>query len=657
MLFFQVALLAGYGYAHLLTLLPRKTQGFLHVALLLLSLLFLPVAPNVHLWTPAPTDYPILKILNFLLANIGVPYLLLAATAPLLQSWFVGSFPGRSHWRLYALSNGASLLALFSYPFVVEPNLSLARQASIWSWGFCTYAFFCTLVAFMPHLKPTYVNNISAPFACASSDTASSGTTLTWISITLWLLLSACGSSILLATTNQLCQEVAVIPFLWVTPLSIYLLTFIICFNSDRLYNRMLFGILYVVGTIVAFSLIFGLKNINILVQIPSYLAALFTFCMVCHGELTLLRPNSQSLTVYYLVIAVGGALGGLFSAVIAPCLFSDFVEYPLLLSVATIVIILVWFRAGVFTRRFWLLGVIGVFLFTLLILTWGKFQNTTPNTLVNMRNFYGVLRVISATDQWGKSRILVHGRVKHGWQYTTPEYLSETPTAYFGPDSGVGLALRLHPRRLSSDPQQQKLRVGVIGLGVGTLASYGRDGDYFRFYEINPDVIAIAKSFFSYIRLTKAKVDIIPGDARVMLDTELKQNNPQHFDVLVVDAFSSDAVPIHLLTRECFSIYRKHMNPDGLLVVNITNLFLDLEPVVRTQGREAGFSAVRFSNEPQNEIGLDRSAYMVLYRNSAFTSMQGVKPYITRPSDIRFSSVVWTDDYASLWSIIKPGL
>ena len=656
MLFFQVVLLAGYGYAHLVAMLDRRKQGYLHLGLLLVALLFLPIAPSPDLWKPSPDDEPVLKILLLLLANIGVPYLLLSSTAPLVQHWFARSFPGRSPYRLYALSNFASLLALLSYPFLVEPTLTLARQATVWGWGFAAFVLCCGWCAMQPIAGLEAQERAAGPVLAAATPerplSEGGKAALPLLDRAMWLLLSACGSAMLLATTNQLCQEVAVVPFLWVIPLALYLLTFALCYNSELACDRLLWGLLLVGAIIPACQVLYQGVLVNLGLQVVVYLATLFFCCMVCHGELARSRPDPRHLTAYYLIIATGGALGGSFVALGAPFVFNGFWEYPLALAGSCMVILLAWLRNGAFARTpRWLPAILAAGQVALMVFTGRYLVTFHSRSIYSTRNFYGVLRVIHDDDASGAKLSLMHGRVVHGSQYTNPDR-RRLATTYYGPDSAAGLALRLHPRRFSPDSRGRSLRVGIVGLGTGTLATYGKPGDTFRFYEINPEVVRLSDSHFSFRRESAARVEVVTGDARIMLEAELKRHDPQRFDALIVDAFSSDAIPIHLLTRECFAIYRQHLDPDGLLLIHITNRFLDLAPVVRAQGETAGYRTALINSPADERIGVGKADWMVLTRNGEFLDSAEVRTKMAANSGA--APLLWTDDFAGLWQILK---
>jgi len=650
MLCFQVLLLAGYGYAHLSTIISRRKQGYLHLLLLLAALLTFPIVPAAAFGKLIAPDIPLVRIVLLLLTTVGLPYLVLAATAPLVAHWFVRSFPGRSPYRLYALSNAGSLLALLSYPAFVEQALTRTAQLQLWQWGFVVFALCCGWCGLQPVFRDR--NEVSVATAAMVSD---AGERPAWRQLLLWLGLSACGSTLLLATTNQLCQDVAVVPYLWVIPLALYLLTFIICFQSDRLYNRAFWWVALVVTVIASYRVLTLFPRPFFWVQIAVMTGALLAGCMACHGELARSRPHPRHLTAYYLAMSTGGALGGIFVSILAPLVFKNYWEYPLALAGSGLLVLWAWRQGGVLTRApRWLAAGIVAGQILLVLYTGYYIFGGRSTTVFRERNFFGVLRVSAEEDQIGRKMIQSHGMTVHGWQYVD-EHQRSWPTAYYGADSGAGLALRFHPHRFASSPQQRSLRVGVIGLGVGTLAAHGRQGDYFRFYEINPAVIRLADSLFSYCRESAARVDIVQGDARIMMEAELKRKQAQGFDLLIVDAFSSDAIPIHLLTRECFAVYRQHLKEDGLLLVHVTNGLLDLFPVVRSVGRAAGYPVIMsFDSSGDEHLGVAEANWIVLAVNNGFVSRQEVFARLAHFGGPDIDVEAWTDDFASFWQAVK---
>jgi hypothetical protein len=638
MLFFQVMLLAGYAYAHWLgSGRNRKLQSRVHIALLSVSLLFLPIAPRADLWKPASSDDPSGRILLLLAATVGVPYLLLSSTTPLLQRWFHLTRDGESPWRLYALSNFGSLLALLSYPFVFEPFLRLRTQTLIWSGLYVVFVVLCEWTAW----RVAAVSPAAEPIETE----ADSGLPLR--DVLLWLALSACGSILLLATTNQISQEVAVSPFLWIAPLSIYLLTFILTFESDRWYRRGLFAAAAGVLAPVTCAVIGATVAVSLWTQLGVDLAALFVTCMVCHGELARSRPSPRHLTAFYLTVSAGGAMGGVFAALVAPRIFTEFSEYPMALAAACLLGFLGWLRSGALVQ--WTSRNFAVRLPLMALLFGGVTSIVAGVTSVqpgleNRRNFYGILRVSERTDQNGRLRQLTHGRIQHGFEYLD-DAKRDRPTSYYGPNSGVALALEALP---------QPRRVAIVGLGTGTLAAWGRPGDTIRFYEINPAVEAIARKWFFFLKDSKAQTEVVLGDARVQLERELAAGRAHDFDLIAVDAFSSDSIPIHLLTAECGDIYRQRLAPGGILALHISNRSLDLEPVARGLAEHLGWSARMVIGLFDSSIGESNSRWVVMAEKAETLEKYRIRETLLGLSGPRRSNITWTDDFASLWHILR---
>jgi spermidine synthase len=697
MLFFQIGLLGGYLYAHLLRrFLSPTVQGWAHLALLAASLIFL---PNPLAWKPEPGGEPIFGILFLLTVNVGVPFLLLSATGPLLQSWFSQTSPGRSPYRLYALSNVASLLALLSYPFLVEPNLTLAWQLWLWKAGHVAFALCCGWCAArfswqslsaQPTAKTktqecvgaavledsqdetmgqaaeetidqpprdTFVLPAAPPPQERAADDAPRPTVAT---VLLWLGLSACGSAMLLATTNQLCQEVAVVPFLWILPLVLYLLTFIICFDSPRWYDRPAFGLFLLFVVPWACVALFRGIHTPMVVQIIVYSLTLFACCMTCHGELVRAKPQPRYLTLFYLMVALGGALGGVFVALVAPLVFLGYWEYHIALSGCCLLTFVAWHRDGFRLAERWLskavhwtaLDIALLALITVLIIHAGA---DVHKSYYVTRDFYGVLRVLYDGEAAEPTLELVHGRISHGFQYCQAPR-SHEPTSYYTPFSGVGQGVRLCRQH-----RKGPLRIGVIGLGTGTMAAHGQSGDVIRFYEISPKVKALSdREYFTYLKDSQAHVDVVLGDARIRMEQELRDRQPQQLDLLAVDAFSSDAIPIHLLTKECGEMYWKHLKRDGVLAIHISNRFLELGPVTRgLAAARPNCEAVRLS-AGDNYPGQSASTWVLLISDPdllrlAESLCEGEDPLaeIYSPwTEKDRPPLLWTDDFHSLWQV-----
>jgi hypothetical protein len=655
LLFFQVLLLGGYAYAHWISeRLKPRAQAVAHLALLAAALALLPITPNDS-WKPSGQGNPTLQILALLGASLGLPYFVLSATGPLMQHWFSRTHPGRSPYRLYALSNAGSLLALVSYPFLFEPHLTRRAQSCWWGWGLAAYALCCALCAATLWRAQTEKADPTAPGAadptpCDAAPTAPqaaanpSALRCTFYVLRsaplLWLLLPACASVLLLATTNKLCQDVAVIPFLWVLPLGLYLLSFIICFDSPRWYLRpLLVPALAAVLAGVCWALFRG-PDLSIYKQVAIYSGGLFIACMVCHGELYRLRPDPRRLTGFYLMVAAGGALGGVLVAVVAPLVFKDYYELHCGLVLCGLLI------AGVCARerRYVTTGLLTLGVAALAVVLWHQVRNTRAGAVFKTRNFYGVMTVYEYNHDDPKSRyyLLLHGRITHGMQFADPER-SRWPTSYYGPDSGIGRAV------LALPPEPR--RIGVVGLGTGTLTALGRAGDYFRIYEINPQVCQVATHWFHYLSQSPGQVEVALGDARLSMEKE----PPQRFDLLALDAFSSDSIPVHLLTKEAFQVYERHLAPNGIIAVHVSNHYLNLQPVVANLARQFGYQAAVIDYVDDDvEYWLYSSTWMLLCRSEDVLGSAAISELAYRANTNATKIPLWTDDFASLFQILQ---
>jgi hypothetical protein len=640
LLFFQACLLAGYAYAHWLGSLANvRLQAGIHIGLLLASLAFLPLHPNAAIWKPASAADPSGRILLLLTVTVGGPYLLLSATAPLVQRWFTLDNPEKSPWRLYALSNFGSFLALLSYPFLFEPLLRLRTQGAMWSTLYLVFAALCGFTAWrLRFVRPTAIP------AGANLEPVARPTVAT---VLFWLGLSICGSMLLIATTNQISQDIAVSPFLWVATLAIYLLTFVLAFESDRFYRRTFFAIAAGLFAPMACALPTISIGLSLGWQLVVYLIALFVTCMLCQGELARSRPAPRYLTTFYLTIAAGGAMGGFFVALIAPRIFTEFNEYQIGLGGACLLGFVGWLRTGALAQ--WTSRNFAVRLPLMALLIGGvtalaaTVSTSKLGALASARNFYGILRVMAREDGNGPFRELQHGRTRHGFEYLQTAR-RDWPTSYYGPHSGVALALNAldKPNR----------RIAVVGLGAGTLAVWGRRGDTFRFYEINPDVEQIARAWFAFLSDSKAHTEVVLGDARVQLERELALGRSQDFDLIAVDAFSGDSIPMHLLTAECADIYRRRLAPGGVLALHISNRALDLDPVARGMARYLGWTAVQINSRDDPQTGESSSRWVVLTANQNFLERAGLAHHASEWSGR--APIIWTDDFASLWHVLK---
>ena len=503
MVFFQIVLLLGYLYAHWVNeVRSGKQQAIVHTVLLAASLFALPIIPSAS-WKPTGPEDPSLRILGLLAATIGLPYFMLSSTSPLLQAWYARTHSGIPY-RLFALSNLASMMALLTYPVLVEPNFTTHFQGNAWSAGYICFAIACAYAAW--HAAGSKVATPAATEVSALPKEALPEAAPSFATRMLWGGLAACASTLLLGVTTFLTQDVASIPFLWIVPLSVYLLTFIICFESPRWYKRAIFYPL-LAGALVALGLFLRPYNLpdRMTVTIGLAAAALFVCCMVCHGEMVRLKPHPRYLTGFYLMVSVGGAAGGLFVGLLAPNLFNADYEFPigLIVTAALAAYVLLrnpasWFRRGA--------GQLAGLVIILAVVAYGSYLGTkTLETIRGYRaigrNFYGLLRVVDvgqlpADDAY---RELLHGRIDHGIQMLNAKY-SHQAVEYFCAPSGIGQAMT---HRKDGVPW----RIGIVGLGCGTLAAYGRPGDSVTIYEINPLVLELAHSQFTYLDDSPAKV------------------------------------------------------------------------------------------------------------------------------------------------------
>tara|TARA_B100001971_G_scaffold213736_1_gene248018 strand:+ start:303 stop:2894 length:2592 start_codon:yes stop_codon:yes gene_type:complete len=796
LLFFQCLLLGGYAYAHCLNhFLPLRKQVIVHGVMLFLAVVTLPITPSESL-KPTGGESPTVQILLLLTLSIGLPYLVLSATGPLIQAWFAKAHPGRSPYRLYALSNIGSLLALLGFPFLMEPWTARSQQVNWWSLGMVLYALVCGYLVWLLRSVPEPESEKK------QEEPKEAGSRLRRVAIWFfWLALPACGTALLMATTNKMCQDVAVVPFLWVLPLALYLVTFIISFDSPRWYVREVYAPLLIVCWLGVVWVMKEGVDVHIVGQVVLYCVALFVSCMVCHGELYRLRPEPVRLTQYFLGISAGGALGGFFVAVLAPMIFTGYWEYhislwavgflfllmqllqrerwvlgkwhvrcvlavcwgavclamfkytsffgwPVRIAITFVPLLGGWWITSVILKYWWhgrqateLMEIKSAFagmVLALVILLWSigvvdafyadfsfaaAWKELTPGLwlalallLLNLfvwqsvrrweglrigwawsslllipalialgfglkkqaaetqqgalyvdRNFYGTIKIKQYTDSLGfPYRLLLNGRITHGYQYEELE-LCNRRTTYYTEESGAGLAIELTP--------ELNKRVGVVGMGVGTMAGYAKDGDIYRLYDINPLVKKLSSDRGVFNPKTKrwekqftfrmnavdrgAAVDVELGDARLTMERELRHGERQNYDVLILDAFSSDSIPVHLLTKESMELYEKQMNPEGVIAIHISNRYLDLEPVVRRLARETNYPMVVtecYSGEDDGEIWVYACTWILLTRNEEIIHKLEERGHVRSDLSQQEDLPLWTDDYASIFRIMnKP--
>ena len=716
LLFFQTLLLGGYAYAHFLQRLAPKRQAIVHLVLLAGALAFLPIVPNPS-WKPNGTEEPVLRILLLLTVTLGLPYLVLSATGPLLQRWFSLTHPGVAPYRLYALSNAGSLLALVAYPFFLEPRFPRGAIGLGWSAGLGVFAVLCGACAWRVR-KASVVAGVADPGASrAGSATPATASSPSLLDRFLWFALPGIASVLLVATTNKLCLDIAAIPFLWVLPLGVYLLTFIICFDHPRWYSRGWFAALLALSCcLLAYFLPIG--GAPLYQKIAALVLTLFVACMVCHGELYRLRPAPGRLTGYYLAIAAGGAGGSLFVALGAPLLFTDYRELQLgLVLLVYLVGVICWFQrsraialgltAGLaampfvlpllradrgdawsdwflsfareeqaFISAHWLailgglaslavvlrgewrrdavwrrrLIMIPVLLTILLDVVFVQQAIEDGSTVYSAaRNFYGAYKVHlydESKDPATHFFVLANGGITHGQQFRGGQQ-AFWPTTYYSETSGLGRAFAVLPAG--------RRRIGVVGLGTGTIAAYGRPRDSFRFYEINPAIVGVASRNFTYLRNTRATVSIALGDARLVMERELRSGASQQFDLLVLDAFAGDAIPVHLLTKEAMAVYLRQLRPGGLIAVHISNRHLDLRPVVEGLAKDAGLHFAAIADfVPKERWWLDNTNWILLSTDRDLLDQPAIRPDAQEATDSSQRTLLWTDDHASLFSVMQ---
>ena len=639
LLFFQVMLLGGYAYAHWLSRRAAAVQRGVYLALLALSLLMLPIVPAAG-WQPQGGEDPLLRILGLLAATVGLPFLMLASTSPLLQAWAAQSGGGTAY-RFYAVSNAGSMAGLLTYPVLVEPYLTGHQQAWMWSAGYGLFAVLAAAAAWR------------ARGVDAGAPDEAPGAAPTRVERMRWLLLAACPSALLLAVTVHMTERIAAIPFLWVLPLSLYLLSFILAFDADRWYRRVVWGPLAAIALPLTGWLVSGTERISDLgllglkTAIGLLSAAVFVLFLVCHGELARRRPAAAHLTSFYLTLAAGGAAGGALITVVAPYCFHALYDLPIVLSATTFLLVsLLWEAGGKRRAGGWrpaavmlVAGMSVGFAYSLGRETWDSFAYAR----LLARNFYGSLVVYD--DEMprpkGPVRVLRNGSIDHGEQFLEAEN-RRYATTYYGHNSGVGRALAVLMQR-------GPVNVGVVGLGAGTLAAYGRSGDRFTFYEINPEVVRIAETQFTFLRDCPAPHQIVTDDARLALAREA----PRQFDLLALDAFSGDSIPVHLLTREAFRLYWRHLKPDGVLAVHVSNKYLALGPVAALAAAEDGKDA-RMLSYGGNDVDEESSSDWVLITSRpGFFEAPQIRPAASGIDGIA-GLRMWTDEYSGLWRILR---
>jgi hypothetical protein len=593
----------------------------------------------------------VIDIFLLLIAAVGLPYFLLCTNSPLMQAWFHHSRPKSSPYWLYALSNIGSLLGLLAYPFLIEPHLTLKTQGWTWSAGYALFVVLVSTVAFKAWRSSADAQVSDEAVVKAPKQRCPTSKQ----SQVLWVFLSAVGTTMLLATTSQITQEVATTPFLWVLPLAIYLVSFILTYSDERWYNRTVFGLLMIPAS-VGFIWALADSHAPLVATIAAYCFVLFVCVMICNGEVYRLRPEPAHLTRFYLMTSVGGALGGIAVNLIAPLIFKGYFELPigygLVLTLALAIFLtrrspseerrIVFMHNVLLMAAVLMVGGMGVY-----SLLGGK---SSGDVFVG-RNFYGVIRVkeVNPGDAEWQGYTVVHGITIHGLQFINPKERA-LPSTYFTENSGIGMAITNHPK------YGKGMRVGILGLGIGTLAAYSRPGDSYRYYEINPIMVDLAEGqggYFHYLADSPAKGEVVLGDARISLEKELATSGSNAFDFLAIDVFSGDSPPLHLITKEAFDVYLQNLAPDGILAVNISSRYLDFVPVLWQMAKSEGLTMVLVPSESDSPRAFP-ALWVLLTRDPALLQVPGITEKAVSLEDYQTSVPLWTDDFNNLFQILR---
>lgn len=684
MLVYQALLLAGYAYAHRLARLPLRRQAQLHLALLALAAITLPIS-LADLPPPRPGT-EVFWVPALLALTIGPVFFLVSAQAPLMQRWYAAHPEAGQPWPLYAASNLGSFAGLIAYPLAAEPLLSLRAQSIGWSVG---YGLLIVLVAMSARTRW----QLDRP---GSDATLVAGPRIAPRRMALWLALAAVPSGLMLSTTAHLTTDIFAMPLLWVIPLGLYLLSFVVAFAESRMPARLIsvtaWPLLLTVGALAMVS-----RGAPGLMAAVASVTVLFVICVALHARLYELRPDAGQLTLFYLVMSAGGVLGGLFTALIAPLLFDWVWEHPILLLAAAALLpqglIPDWRRMPGLMPEMVRLGVLtvlgcaalllyllydvallavpdpwqwayagGLALLGLALVPWrwlalalllaimlaqgGIDTIETSREGLRTRSYFGIYTVRNLPDR--HLRTLAHGTTLHGEQSTDP-VLRRLPLTYYGPGSGAGIAFS-HAHELFGPAP----RIGVVGLGTGTLACYYQPGENWRFFEIDPAVLALSrKGTFTYVRDCAPPAMVVLGDARL----ELGKVAPGSIDLLAIDAFSSDAIPLHLLTEEALRVYERALSPRGVLLVHISNRFIDLEPVLSAAARERGLKALLRDDTPEGNSAVlfTPSSWIAMSRDPAqLAALQRLAPALPWRPLAPAAARAWSDDHASILPYIR---
>ena len=659
MMFFQIVLLLGYLYAHVLQKTFKPVVAWaIHILVLAIAAALVSVIPAESL-KPSGDEHLTIAILKVLAVSIGLPFFALSTTGPLIQAWQSVTHQAKSPYRLYALSNLGSMLALLTYPFLVERWLPLADQAMVWTIGFFLFTVFCCFSGWQTLKHSTWIEEGLSESASSSQSPASDRPSASdrvdvspgVVRVVSWTVLAMTASVVLLATTNLLCQEVASFPFLWILPLVLYLSSFIICFDRPALYRRLVFTPLLILSTVVSIVLV----HLDVLAGLVLQVAGLATVCfaasMTCHGELERLKPSTKYLTSFYLWVSVGGALGGVFVCLLAPNWFDGFYEFHIGLAISLVValtaILLGSYRGpqagaskgGSLALAFGLFVALGVVACSLVYFLDPSYHD---GVVFRGRNEYGLSSVLD--DE--QTRRFINGRIDHGVQSLEPgKEMENDSVGYYVEGSGVAVAFQSLRQQ-----SEVSLKAGVVGLGAGAMASWLQPGDEMIFYEINPMVEQIAREYFTFLSQANGDCEVVLGDGRIQLQRRLEESGPLELDLLFMDAFASDSIPVHLLTAESIDLYFKHLKPDGILIVHITNRFIDLRPVLLQHAKDHDIDPILIDCQPKGQSVKTR--WVLLTQNPrVHESSFVVEAKCQWPEGVE--PLKWTDDFGSIVSLL----
>lgn len=637
-LFFQIGLLLGYVYAYLLSKVQSTIkQGIIHLILMAFSLAYLPL--SVTYQVESINTVTSLTAIMMLSQTVLLPFVILSASSPLLQSWYCRIRHTPFPYSFYSISNIGSLLGLLVYPFLVEPLVGIQAQMLGWSWIFGFYLILLTgcllLFSIKANVEITKTTRATTPLK----------------TIGFWLFLTFLSSSLLLTISHFLTQEIINLPLLWILPLVLFLISFIVTFRTDKSYDRQFWGASWIIW-VVSYAWLVVTKQQGGFPFVIVLSMLMYSGCMVCHGELIRHRPEWVNLTHFYLIIALGGALGGVFINFIALPIFNEWWDfYFILVSISIIVIYAARGISASSSSKSHNIFFAVSFLSIVSVLLVVYFQVASPdvNLVVKKRNHFGLVEVNDIYNKVRQKtvRVLFHGNIVHGLEELDSQ--SDEAKTYYAAHSGVGLAIQY----LQS--KKDAVSIGVLGLGVGSLSFYGRENDEIHFYEIDKDVIEIAKKYFSFLSQSKANIHLYHNDARIALKQQLEQDGSKQFDLLVADAFSGDVVPFQLLTLEAFQLYKAHLSKGGIIAIHISNAFLDLLQVTQALANQYQLP-LHFVHSRENTSELVYATNWVLISQDKGLAnwLEAKKGDNIVATHLKSKEMLWTDDKSSILQLIN---